>query len=185
MSSCVFGNQSVSVQQLGSPEGINIASGSPSLVPVKGALAWDPTTISGGSLYIGTGTTWDNVAGGGGITGISTSVPVTLTSAGQPSINGTLILQKLTIGIISMVYFQLQMNEVVTNTATSTWTQSAIIPVAYRPSQDSSFNNIIENSGTVSTGSSYLIIDTTGALFLGVGSISTFVLISVSGNYSS
>lgn len=182
--SSIINGQRATIQQLITPEGINIATGPPSLTPYSGALAYDPTTIAGGSLFIGTGSDWLNVAGGSGISGISTSVSVLLTASGQPNITGTLYLQRLTIGTISMVYFQLTLNEAITITNGTTWAQSAVVPSGYIPLQTSGFANVIQvTGGNLTAASSYMTIDTAGDIFMGLGTMGTVILVSVSGNY--
>jgi hypothetical protein len=153
-------NQSVNIQQLVTPEGINIATGSPSLSPINGALAMDSTQA--GILYIGNGSTWN------GIPSISDSTVtgITLTQSGQPNVNATLYLQKIVSQTITMVYYSMDLNWSSSPTASGTWeTSSGTVPTGFTPATGTfaSFTTIATTEGIQTA---QLTINTAGLIKL-------------------
>jgi len=112
----VIDNQVETIQRLVIPVGTGVATNtSPSLAPLKGALAYDNTTL--GVLYIGDGTNWLS-AGSTGTNSVTPSNTVTLTNKTINSASNTLT---ITSGSLSGTNINNVLNQALLTTSSPTF----------------------------------------------------------------
>jgi len=133
--STVIDYQSHSLQNITIPSGKGIATNTnPSLPPINGSLATDPTTA--GVVYVGNGAAWAEVSGSSGVEGVSeTASQFSLTRSGQPSLtNCSIACQKISVGDVNLVTITLQINQQITVTGQGIWGSSVgTVPQDYVP----------------------------------------------------
>lgn len=171
-------NQPVTIEQIVVPLGVNIATNaSPSLTPINGALAQDVSKP--GSLFIGNGTNWEAVFGGGSGNSDAYILNITMTSGnGSPSFTGcTLYLQKYVDANsgFKMASFQLTVNNTsVGATTPNNWVSSAaVIPADFMPGVNLYFPTYCIQGTTVISGSTSCIIGSAGFVTLSVTASAT------------
>jgi hypothetical protein len=163
----LINGQVVSVEQLITPQGINIATNiSPSLLPIQGSLAYDYTTP--GVLYVGNGAIWKNV-------GTSSYVEldilnITLNCSGADNdLSADMDLQQVNSGTISITNFTITINQTIATTGAETWDSAAgTIPIPFRPSSDKIFPVILNSASSFNSTNGYLQLKSDGSITLGI-----------------
>lgn len=171
-------NATASIQALTIPTGVNIASNSsPSLAPVNGALARDASMA--GSCFIGNGSSWQAIAGGGGGSNDTYVTGITLTTgAANPNFTGcTLYIQKYTDANSghTMAFFDLTIDATSAGATTpDNWTSPVgTIPAAFRPAAQKNFPVWAQQGAALIIGTANCIIGTNGSIAVGCTNAAT------------
>lgn len=156
--------QVATVERMVVPTGSGMVNNvSPSIPPIFGSLAVDPTNDS--NLYMGDGTVWRNVSGGVRNVQSYTASNISLSLAGQPTLtNCTINIQEFTTGAsgnVKQVILSLAVNRSITTTSAGDWASAAgVIPLAYRPASALYFPCTIFTAGGIVN--SYFEINSSG-----------------------
>lgn len=189
MSLTTFNGQATPIDSIVVPGGKNIASGSPSLTPTAGGLSQD--VAHPGILFVGDGSNWIAVGGGGGTGDDFNDLAVTLTTAAaNPNFTGcSLYMQRYeneNTGRV-MVMFQLTINNTSAGATTpDTWGSSVgLIPVDFRPAINLFFPIYATQGGALVNGSACCIIGSGGSISVRVTTAATadVAVIQASGVY--
>lgn len=177
--------QFVAIERLLVPVGVGLTGGSPSIPPLGGALGYDVSTPN--NVYLGNSTTWVPIASGASSITNAVVGPISLTGPGLPTLTGTLYLQKIVTSLMSMVYFTLQINQLVTTAVPGVWeAPAATIPAGYIPTTDYEYPMFITVNGSFQTMNSILTMGLDGSIVIGVNFSyvsSTVIFSNYTGNY--